>query len=62
MNTNTHYKTLQLAPAEIVSLAALSAMGAVNRSPRFANLDMTAASTYESMFANGLVDSMESRN
>jgi len=62
MNTNTHSKRHQLDPARIVPLAALSAVGAVNRNPGPANLDMTAASTYESAFANGMVDSMECRS
>ncbi|MCX6866934.1 MAG: hypothetical protein NTV46_12100 [Verrucomicrobia bacterium] len=64
MNTSTpHKKHHRLDPAEIVALAALSAVGTVLRNPRLANLDvppaMRADVTFEGCAGSGQITGTE---
>ena len=64
MNTSTqHRKHHRLDPAEIVALAALSAVGAVMRNPRLAGLDippvMRADATFDGCAGSGQITGTE---
>ena len=50
MNATNHHKPRPLDPAEIVALAALSAVGAVLRNPRLARLEVPPATRAEVTF------------